>query len=139
MSQYVSKPCRNERKVFIQSFSILLLGCAALDVLMATDKDNSGGDSQGSSQTFRSETDLSGTELCSSDTPSLVYNSLRLEESPAVPGCVPGNVLCAWKCTRDESCIAFNWKYDMQLCELFYFVPVSYAVVAGCAFKQVGK
>lgn len=89
--------------------------------------------------TFRSKRYANGTDQCSSDIPSVVYNYSQLEESSVGPVGVPGSVLCAWKCKTDEGCVSFNWKYmyDRQLCELFFYVVASCHFVAGCAFHEV--
>lgn len=91
------------------------------------------------SGTFRVKRATDGTQLCARDNPSVVYNSSQFEKPPVSPGCVPESVLCAWKCKTDENCISFNWKNDQQLCEVFYFVPLSFGFVAGCDFHEVRK
>src|SRR6218665_1379864 len=87
--------------------------------------------------TFRMKRYANGTDQCASDIPSVVYNYSQLEESSVGPVGVPGSVLCAWKCKTDESCVSFNWKYDRELCELFYCVVASCHFVAGCSFLEV--
>lgn len=139
MSRHVTRPFGIERKIIFQRFSMFFLCSTALDVLLAQNTSQPQVNSETSSTTFCCKTDPSGTELCARDNPSVVYNSSQLDEPYAGARCVPGSVLCAWKCKMDKTCISFNWKYDIQLCEVFYFVPVSYNFVPGCEFRQVGN
>lgn len=127
-----------ERKTNYQRFSIFLFCIAAIDAFMAQEIVQQPTLSRNDSRTFQVKRAPDGRELCASDTPSAVYNTSQLDKPPFGPECVPGSVLCAWKCTTDESCISFNWKYDIDLCEVFYFVPVRCDFVAGCAFHEVG-
>src|SRR6218665_2020907 len=79
-----------------------------------------------------------GTELCCVDPPSKVFNVSQLDGSLVSVGCAPLIVLCAWKCTNDLDCSSYNWKDDVELCELYYYPTTSCAIVNGCTFYQVG-
>lgn len=79
-----------------------------------------------------------GTELCCVDPPSNVFNASQLDGSLVSVGCAPLIALCAWKCTNDLDCSSYNWKDDVELCELYYYPTTSCAIVNGCSFYKVG-
>lgn len=130
----------NDRwKLISQMFQFFLLYSTAINVFLTQETFQPPTLPQHGSRTFRVKRATDGTEFCASDNPSAAYNSSQLDKPVVGSRCVPWSLLCAWKCSTDESCISFNWKNDQQLCEIFYYVPVSCEFVAGCNFHEVGK
>ena len=79
-----------------------------------------------------------GTELCATDPPATALNVSRLYELLVGIGTPSLVVLCGWKCTMDEGCTSYNWRDDIQVCELYRYDPTFCSVVACCSFYQVG-
>src|SRR5688572_2152042 len=86
---------------------------------------------------FRVMRASNGTELCAVDPPSMVFNVSQLNGSLVNGGCAPPKALCAWKCTKDLDCTSYNWRDDIEMCELYYYPPFSCAIVNSCSFYQV--
>jgi len=72
----------------------------------------------------------SGKSLCALDTPS---ESFHVDS----PGCGPPQ--CAWICSHDVSCTGFNFVNSDMTCDIYFFVPIHYSQISGCAYYSVGE
>src|SRR6218665_593798 len=90
------------------------------------------------SRSFRAATDSTGSALCATQRPSVVYDITQLDLPPinseAAP---PPSALCSWKCSRESDCISFNWKAATGKCELFNYVPSQCGISCNCIHYEV--
>lgn len=54
-----------------------------------------------------------------------------------LPQGVPASAACAWQCTHDDACLAYNVWASIGQCELFTSTPLNLQLVAGCQYFQV--
>lgn len=80
----------------------------------------------------------SGSALCADDIPWITFTAAELNGTIATKErCVPLGVQCAYRCYATEYCNSFNWKDDVELCELFYNNTINCVFSANCRNFQV--
>src|SRR6218665_1835617 len=79
----------------------------------------------------------SGAGLCANDPPSTALNVSGLNGLLVDIGAAPSMILCGWACTMDASCTSYNWRDDIQVCELYNYDPTNCSIVSCCSLYQV--
>lgn len=79
----------------------------------------------------------SGSVLCVDDVPWSTFTAVELNGTITKERCVPLIVQCAYRCSATEHCNSFNWKEDIELCELFYNTTCNCVYSANCRNFQV--
>ena len=80
--------------------------------------------------------DASDSPLCAVDPPSYVNH---VEAGINGLHCIPAAVVCSWKCFQRSNCSRFNFKGNGSNCELYFYIPIRYSVVASCVHFEVGQ
>ena len=65
-----------------------------------------------------------GSTVCAVDQPSTAFN---VDLAPINSACVPPNVQCAWRCSREPNCTGYNYLVDAQLCQLYFYPSTGFA------------
>ena len=73
---------------------------------------------------------------CAVDQPD---KRVSMNPTAASTSCFGRDVLCAWKCQRDPSCLEFNLHSEAQTCDLYYSTPKKYQPVYDCMHFQVNE
>jgi len=92
---------------------------------------------QTTAKSFQMTRTPNGTSLCALGLPSTTLNVSELNGLLVDVAAAPPMVLCGWKCTMDESCTSYNWRDDIQVCELYNYDPTNCSIVSCCSFYQV--
>ena len=75
------------------------------------------------SQRFNRVTSSNSSDVCAVDLPSEVFQA-----NPTLFNsvCVPPSVQCAGRCTLDPNCTSFNYKSNLQQCQLYFYQPKTF-------------
>src|SRR6218665_1088234 len=112
-------------------FSCMLLVCLyTLHPLLLSN-------AQSMAKSFQVTRTANETELCALDPPSTALNFSELNGLLVNIGTAPPMALCGWKCTMDEGCMSYNWRGDIQVCELYNYDPTNCSVTSCCSLYQV--
>ena len=77
-------------------------------------------------KSFKKMTSLTGSDVCAVDKPTLIFNVTADAAAGPSSACVPPAVQCAWRCQREPVCIGYNYKVDLQRCELHFYLPTNF-------------
>ena len=79
---------------------------------------------------------FTGIVDCAVDQPD---KRVAMGPTAASTSCFGKDVLCAWKCQRDPSCLEFNLRSEAQTCDLYYSTPKNYQPMYDCTHFQVNE
>ena len=86
-------------------------------------------------KSFAKVASSNGTELCSADPPSSVFQ-VGGSGSKSCEG-LPPSVQCAQLCTQLPNCTNFNYRTDGGQCQLYFYVPSLCTIQPDCTHFQV--
>ena len=85
-------------------------------------------------QSLQLATMTNGQAVCAVDEADQVLTSSDFTTST---DCIPSVVQCSWQCKRNPNCTEFNYRPDVEKCELYFNRPSCFLPQANCQHFQV--